>query len=130
MPNATNCGANPVLALELDRNGSVSKKTMKLDREGQLTNSLLHGLYAKSIVDYIFRWLELKFITGEQGELFKALPMPAEAAAASNATDPVEELGELIQMGDSPACNICGSLMVRSGTCYRCGTCGGTSGCS
>ena len=45
MPNATNCGATPVLALELDRNGNVSKKTMKLDREAQLTNSLLQGLY-------------------------------------------------------------------------------------
>ena len=86
--------------------------------------------YAKSIVDYIFRWLELKFITGEQGELFRGLPIPTAASAASNATDPVEALGELIQMGDSPACNICGSLMVRSGTCYRCGTCGSTSGCS
>jgi ribonucleoside-diphosphate reductase alpha chain len=86
--------------------------------------------YAKSIVDYIFRWLELKFITGEQGELFRVSPMPAQTAATSNATDPVEALGELIQMGDSPACNLCGSLMVRSGTCYRCGTCGSTSGCS
>ena len=45
MPNVTNYGATPVLALELDRNGSVSKKTMKLDREAQLTNSLLQGLY-------------------------------------------------------------------------------------
>jgi hypothetical protein len=45
MPNATNCGASPVLALELDRNGNVSKKTMKLDREAQLTNSLLQELY-------------------------------------------------------------------------------------
>ena len=45
-------------------------------------------------------------------------------------TDPVEGLGELVQMGDAPACNICGSLMVRSGTCYRCMTCGSTSGCS
>ncbi len=45
MPNATNCGVNPVLALELDRNGNVSKKTMKLDREAQLTNSLLQALY-------------------------------------------------------------------------------------
>jgi ribonucleoside-diphosphate reductase alpha chain len=85
--------------------------------------------YAKSIVDYIFRWLELKFITGEQGELFRAIPMVTQAAAYS-ATDPVEALGELIEMGDAPACNICGSIMVRSGTCYRCGTCGSTSGCS
>jgi ribonucleoside-diphosphate reductase alpha chain len=86
--------------------------------------------YAKSIVDYIFRWLELKFITGEQGELFRPIPMATQDAATPNSTDPVEALGELIQMGDSPACNICGSLMVRSGTCYRCGTCGSTSGCS
>ena len=45
MPSATNYGVSPVLALELDRNGNVSKKTMKLDREAQLTNSLLQGLY-------------------------------------------------------------------------------------
>ena len=86
--------------------------------------------YAKSIVDYIFRWLELKFITGEQGELFRPIPVPGQLAANSQGEDPVSALGEMIQMGDAPACNICGSLMVRSGTCYRCGTCGSTSGCS
>ena len=76
------------------------------------------------------RWLELKFLTGDQGELFKALPMSIQPAMDANGTDPVGALGELIQMGDAPACNICGSLMVRSGTCYRCMTCGSTSGCS
>jgi ribonucleoside-diphosphate reductase alpha chain len=86
--------------------------------------------YAKSLMDYIARWLELRFLTGDQGELFKALPMCIQPAIDANGTDPVEALGELIQMGDAPACNICGSLMVRSGTCYRCGTCGSTSGCS
>ena len=86
--------------------------------------------YAKSLMDYIARWLELRFITGDQGELFKALPMPVQPAIEANSSDPVGALGELIQMGDAPACNICGSLMVRSGTCYRCGTCGSTSGCS
>ena len=35
--------------------------------------------YAKSIIDYIFRWLELKFITGEQGELFRPVPAPVPA---------------------------------------------------
>src|SRR5215469_5794278 len=45
MLDATNCGANPVLALELDRNGKVSKKTMNLGREAQLANSLLPELY-------------------------------------------------------------------------------------
>jgi len=86
--------------------------------------------YAKSIVDYIFRWLELKFITGEQGELFRPVPDPVQLAVNSQGEDPVSALGDMIQMGDAPVCDVCGSLMVRSGTCYRCGTCGSTSGCS
>ena len=86
--------------------------------------------YAKSLMDYIARWLELRFLTGDQGELFKPLPMSIQPLTDANDTDPVGALGELIQMGDAPACNICGSLMVRSGTCYRCMTCGSTSGCS
>ena len=86
--------------------------------------------YAKSLMDYIARWLELRFLTGDQGELFIALPIPNHPTTDAKGTDPVGALGELIQMGDSPACNICGSLMVRSGTCYRCMTCGGTCGCS
>ncbi|HEX4920073.1 MAG TPA: hypothetical protein VFV92_04970, partial [Candidatus Bathyarchaeia archaeon] len=45
MSELTNCGANPVLALEIDRNGSVTKKAMKLDQDSQLTNSLLQRLY-------------------------------------------------------------------------------------
>jgi len=32
--------------------------------------------------------------------------------------------------GDAPACDTCGGLMVRNGTCYKCLNCGGTSGCS
>ena len=86
--------------------------------------------YAKSLMDYIARWLELRFLTGDQGELFIALPTPNHPTTDAKGTDPVGALGELIQMGDSSACNICGSLMVRSGTCYRCMTCGNTSGCS
>ena len=85
--------------------------------------------YAKSIVDYIFRWLELKFITAEQGELFRPGAIPVQSGIP-HGEDPVSALGGMIQMGDAPACNICGSLMVRSGSCYRCGTCGSTSGCS
>ena len=86
--------------------------------------------YAKSLMDYIARWLDLKFLSGDQGELFNAPPLPTQAAVDSHVDDPIGALGELIQMGDAPACNICGSLMVRSGTCYRCMTCGSTSGCS
>jgi ribonucleoside-diphosphate reductase alpha chain len=31
---------------------------------------------------------------------------------------------------DSPSCMDCGSIMVRSGSCYKCLNCGATSGCS
>ena len=80
--------------------------------------------FAKSIVDYIFRWLELKFLTGEQGELFVPPPVAVRSSAVPNDNDAVGALGELVQLGDAPACNICGALMVRSGNCYRCMTCG------
>jgi len=101
---------------------------MRFEPSGWSGNSKIG--YAKSLMDYIARWLELRFLTGDQGELFKALPMPIQPPTDANDSDPVGALGELIQMGDAPACNICGSLMVRSGTCYRCMTCGSTSGCS
>ena len=81
--------------------------------------------YAKSLMDYIARWLELKFLNNEQGQLFEPLPTPP-----PNGKGVVEALGELVQLGDAPTCNVCGSLMVRSGSCYRCMTCGSTSGCS
>ncbi|MFZ0912850.1 MAG: hypothetical protein WBQ76_04610 [Candidatus Korobacteraceae bacterium] len=79
--------------------------------------------FAKSIVDYIFRWLELKFLTGEQGELFVPPPVAVHSSAVPNDNDAVRALGELVQLGDAPACNICGALMVRSGNCYQCMTC-------
>ncbi|HZL67629.1 MAG TPA: hypothetical protein VFC29_09895, partial [Candidatus Limnocylindrales bacterium] len=86
--------------------------------------------YAASLMDYLFRWMELKFLTKEQGELFESRPLSIHATPPPNGKRVVEALGEFEQFGDAPACNICGSLMVRSGTCYRCMTCGSTSGCS
>lgn len=83
--------------------------------------------YAKSLTDYLFRWLELRFLKGEQGILFE-LPRPAQPQR--EATSVVEALGQVVQLGDAPVCQFCGSLMVRNGSCYRCMTCGSTSGCS
>jgi len=83
--------------------------------------------YAKSLTDYLFRWLELRFLKGEQGLLFE-LPKPAQPQR--EVTSVVEALGQIVEMGDAPACQFCGSLMVRNGSCYRCMTCGNTSGCS
>jgi ribonucleoside-diphosphate reductase alpha chain len=85
--------------------------------------------YATSLMDYLFRWMELKFLKNEQGELFESRPVSIHAMSPPNGKGEVEALGEFVQFGDAPACNVCGSLMLRSGTCYRC-TCGNTSGCS
>ena len=72
--------------------------------------------YAKSLMDYFARWLDLKFLSGDQGELFNALPLPTLPITDGKDTGPVEALGEIVQVGDAPACNICGSLVVRRGT--------------
>jgi ribonucleoside-diphosphate reductase alpha chain len=55
--------------------------------------------YAKSIVDYIFRWLELKFIRGDQGDLFGAVGTAASSPTDANRADPVGALGELKSNG-------------------------------
>ena len=151
--------------------------------------------YAKSIMDYIFRWLQLRFLTGQQQALFDGLrpkymgglaPMtaPDENGYASEARGSAElsaspygvsssvvpigdaagvpesegsdavnhpsssaragarrgtatghhhaadALKELIDMGDAPSCSVCGAIMTRNGSCYRCMSCGSTSGCS
>jgi ribonucleoside-diphosphate reductase alpha chain len=168
--------------------------------------------YAKSLMDYIFRWLHLRFLSGTQLTLFAGLApqvsqLPAspslipesdqeesEASSQRQAARQAEELvrrlnegsgqtgdpgsgggfgsgsgaggiapetqtwqtpaspgggsahgpdlkdrgvyhaadamRELYVMGDAPSCSTCGSIMVRNGSCYRCMSCGSTSGCS
>jgi ribonucleoside-diphosphate reductase alpha chain len=85
--------------------------------------------YAKSIMDYIFRWLHLRFLQGEQHKLFAMSARPLHSGQGSTG-DAVRALGEVVELGDAPACVHCGALMVRNGSCYRCLTCGNTSGCS
>jgi ribonucleoside-diphosphate reductase alpha chain len=46
-------------------------------------------------------------------------------------TSPQQELPFNASMTtDAPLCSECGSIMTRNGSCYKCGNCGGTSGCS
>jgi ribonucleoside-diphosphate reductase alpha chain len=106
--------------------------------------------FAKSIMDYIFRWLRLRFLTGQQQMLFEhlrpksaALPEP-EGVGDLNGSTPqprtenrelrtghvADALSGLVEMGDAPTCSFCGSIMTRNGSCYRCMSCGSTSGCS
>jgi ribonucleoside-diphosphate reductase alpha chain len=161
--------------------------------------------YAKSLMDYIFRWLNLRFLSGEQLTLFagltsQAAPLPASptilseseperesmsqdqlaklaeqvarrlssggsggmgpggmgsttapsggiapeiSASASSASDAhnlsmqdrgiyhaADAMRGMYEMGDAPSCSTCGAIMVRNGSCYRCMSCGSTSGCS
>ena len=115
--------------------------------------------FAKSIMDYIFRWLELRFLTGQQQTLFDDLrprrageisgPAPAQHSlletgtpAAAESSSPArasrdgvtfhaaDALRGMIDLGDAPSCHVCGAIMTRNGSCYRCMSCGSTSGCS
>jgi ribonucleoside-diphosphate reductase alpha chain len=107
--------------------------------------------YAKSIMDYIFRWLRLRFLTGQQQMLFENFrlrpsapgPQPEGIGDVNGGVSgpkpevrgpgPVhasDALAGIIDLGDAPTCSFCGSIMTRNGSCYRCGSCGSTSGCS
>jgi ribonucleoside-diphosphate reductase alpha chain len=41
-----------------------------------------------------------------------------------------DAMKDMFEMGDAPSCSVCGAIMVRNGSCYRCMSCGSTSGCS
>jgi ribonucleoside-diphosphate reductase alpha chain len=165
--------------------------------------------YAKSLMDYIFRWLNLRFLSGTQLTLFAGLGLqqapqlpaspsilpdseheeesfpqshlaklaeevarrlnqvsgqasnPAAGAGFGAGSPPAgiapeaqtwanstpspthapslkdrgiyhaaDAMREMYEMGDAPSCSTCGAIMVRNGSCYRCMSCGSTSGCS
>ncbi len=82
---------------------------------------------AKSIVDYIFRWLGQKFLTPEdQPQPENTTPVSTGQVAALEA----HERQVFQTQADAPPCPDCGAIMVRNGACYKCLNCGGTSGCS
>jgi ribonucleoside-diphosphate reductase alpha chain len=95
---------------------------------------------AKSIVDYIFRWLSVTFPNGHASMMSRLAPEPevaapsAPVAAETEAKKPVAgtRVDEQFKgmMEDAPACDKCGSITVRNGACYRCYNCGNSMGCS
>ncbi|HEY4870609.1 MAG TPA: vitamin B12-dependent ribonucleotide reductase [Candidatus Dormibacteraeota bacterium] len=96
---------------------------------------------AKSITDYIFRWLASKFLSGTQQEAIgivrrdPVIEIEASPASAAAPVKPVPADSNPIKISfvgqeDAPACSDCGSIMIRNGTCYKCLNCGSTSGCS
>ncbi|MFQ5817614.1 MAG: vitamin B12-dependent ribonucleotide reductase, partial [Terriglobia bacterium] len=111
---------------------------------------------AKSIMDYIFRWLGARFISPHykvvdlgvangEGTVEAPEPSPAVKAVAEISgarlpdeqavSEPIPQSGSKMPAPveappDALICPDCGSLMTRNGSCYRCHNCGATSGCS
>src|SRR6266540_1242209 len=94
---------------------------------------------AKSLVDYIFKWLGSKFMTAEEKQAIGIVsrdssstgPIPVtQQEVLSRAAISEEHHHTFENQADAPACHECGSIMVRNGSCYRCLNCGATSGCS
>jgi ribonucleoside-diphosphate reductase alpha chain len=118
--------------------------------------------FAKSIVDYIFRWMATKFLSPEAqfraGVNLREEPSETrdsgaagtagltggsespvvgglKASGTSGAVAPSKpakpaEFAAIQAQEDAPPCSTCGSLMIRSGSCYKCVNCGTTSGCA
>ena len=93
---------------------------------------------AKSVMDYVFRYLGSRFLNEpeiadeqESSSDDAGLPVPeprVSAVAGGSGRDPIPY--PIVNQADAPSCSDCGSIMIRSGTCYRCPNCGSTSGCS
>ena len=96
---------------------------------------------AKSIVDYVFRWMAIQFLPKEEQPSMPAagngqdLSISADtdatgAATARAAATQARERDVYVRQADAPPCHECGSIMIRNGACYACVNCGSTSGCS
>jgi ribonucleoside-diphosphate reductase alpha chain len=95
---------------------------------------------AKSIVDYIFRWMGKKFLTSEQQEEagiltaeVKARLAQAYAAGEASEAPAAPQRGQTALFNtweDAVECAKCGGSMVRTGSCYTCRDCGTNTGCS
>ncbi|MFZ6015056.1 MAG: vitamin B12-dependent ribonucleotide reductase [Patescibacteria group bacterium] len=128
---------------------------VRFEPSGFTTNANIR--VAKSIVDYIFRWLGLKFLTPEERRAI-GINVDTSATAELQIEDIPKDVSVKTQesnqpslldvqpstapqmqqtltstfdnQSDAPACDTCGSMMVRNGACYKCLNCGATSGCS
>jgi len=104
--------------------------------------------FAKSIMDYIFRWLGSKFLnrtpevtqpslanghseeTGIEASANTERPHLTLTATAPTLSLTEHEKETFQNQADAPICTECGSLMVRNGACFKCLNCGSVFGCS
>jgi ribonucleoside-diphosphate reductase alpha chain len=112
---------------------------MRFEPSGVTTNPEVR--VAKSLVDYIFRWLASQFLDAQsQEQLGVMTPAVREKLAKelnghgslmeASAPAIIKPKVTFISQADAPSCPDCGQIMVRNGSCYRCHNCGSTSGCS
>jgi ribonucleoside-diphosphate reductase alpha chain len=131
---------------------------MRFEPNGFTRNSEIP--IAKSLIDYIFRWLASRFLDADDqdavgivrrepaasteslGEPGAAGALAPETRAAGAELKVVAEIAPtangqsgtqkltFVVNADAPACSECGSITVRSGACYKCMNCGATTGCS
>ena len=96
---------------------------------------------SNSIIDYVFRALGLEYldrtdivqVPPKDTPVQKTAPVEqAETAPVEQAENSVATVQEVLgdMMGDAPACNECGHITIRNGSCYKCLNCGNSLGCS
>jgi ribonucleoside-diphosphate reductase alpha chain len=117
---------------------------LRFEPQGATNNPKIR--FAKSIPDYVARWLANEFLTEDERRAI-GLEAPVEGNGGSGshgsagsppksqtfAAKSLDMFAPSLGGGvsdDAPSCHICGGIMVRSGTCYACTVCGATSGCS
>lgn len=124
---------------------------MRYEPSGVTNNP--HIRMAKSITDYIFRWLALRFLEeesqqrlGVQGafdepidydqqksmkDYFKTAATEALEVPTPKEFEAIKNSKAAFKMDkDAPFCHNCGGIMIRNGSCYKCLNCGETTGCS
>jgi len=105
--------------------------------------------YATSVIDLVFRILGIEYLGMEElarmedsekhGHHKTSTEINQDEYVASPSDEPVPNATSIPPasdaqaaqlMGDAPMCSECGHITVRSGTCYKCLSCGSTTGCS
>lgn len=107
---------------------------------------------ATSIVDYIFRVLGYEYLTRSdlvhvpdelpdtqlsdlkieshpKANASQGNKIQKQKMATSNGKNAANKFLSKLQ-SDAPACNVCGHITIRNGTCYKCLNCGNSMGCS
>ncbi len=119
---------------------------MRFEPSGMTKNPQVR--FAKSIVDYVFRWLATKFMSAEaqyrvgvngpdlaeakekDAEQLKLLVNGVTSGGGRLPAPSMAPIATIQNQEDAPPCTMCGAIMVRSGSCYKCANCGSTSGCA